>query len=445
MAAGASGPTEFTGETPVPPSAGGDTDKMQSWPERPHFLRASVARKFYVASMMIWLLALVLLASLAGLGYRQGAIRVACSLAGIIAGLLLAAPLAKLAKVQAGLVAVGVHNPILLWLLPPPIVFVVVLVIFKIVGAVVHRKVALHYKYKSGDLRLARWERMHQRLGLCLGLVNATVYLALICTVIYMFSYWTVQLATSDQDPKSLKILNRLGRDVQSSGMSRVAGALDFMPPVYYQAADLANIIYHTPLIEARLSRYPGFFALGERPEFQALAKDNGFSNLRLSVGNRSVMDLIKYPAIKTMLNNPDMLKLIWKTAAPDLQDLRNFLETGRSAKYDGEKILGRWDYDVNSAIALVGKTEPNITSRQMQEKRLDIARLSKAVLVAAPGGQVFIKNAPPLNTGSWRKTSGGQYEFRLGGGGGRERSEIDDDHLTLLNETAPLVFKRED
>jgi hypothetical protein len=46
--------------------------------------------------MMIWLLALILLASLAGLGYRQGAIRVAFSLVAIFIGALLAVPVGSL-------------------------------------------------------------------------------------------------------------------------------------------------------------------------------------------------------------------------------------------------------------------------------------------------------------------------------------------------------------
>lgn len=43
--------------------------------------------------MTIWLLAILLVASLAALGYRQGAIRVAFSMAGILVGALLAVPL----------------------------------------------------------------------------------------------------------------------------------------------------------------------------------------------------------------------------------------------------------------------------------------------------------------------------------------------------------------
>ena len=60
-----------------------------------------------------------------------------------------------------------------------------------------HQKVDVHYKYKGGDLRLMLWERLNRRLGLCLGLVNGTLYLILIAFVIYAVSYWTVQVAMS--------------------------------------------------------------------------------------------------------------------------------------------------------------------------------------------------------------------------------------------------------
>ena len=64
---------------------------------------------------MIWLLALLLLASLAGMGYRQGAIRVGISLIGILLGALLAPPLGHL--LRPALMAVGLKNPILIWVL----------------------------------------------------------------------------------------------------------------------------------------------------------------------------------------------------------------------------------------------------------------------------------------------------------------------------------------
>ena len=67
--------------------------------------------------MIFWLLALVLLASLAGLGYRQGAIQMASSSVGILLGALLAEPLGKLVKPLLG--GLGVKNPVLAWVLAP--------------------------------------------------------------------------------------------------------------------------------------------------------------------------------------------------------------------------------------------------------------------------------------------------------------------------------------
>ncbi len=128
--------------------------------------------------MWIWLLALVLLASLAGLGYRQGAIRVGFSLAGICLGAMLAGPLGKL--IQPGLAAVGLKNPALLWVLAPFIIFLLISILFKIVALTVHQKVDVHFKYRGGDLRMVLWERLNRRLGLCLGLLNGAAYLVLI-------------------------------------------------------------------------------------------------------------------------------------------------------------------------------------------------------------------------------------------------------------------------
>ena len=48
--------------------------------------------------MTIWLLVLLLMASVAAMGYRQGGVRVAFSLVGILLGALLAKPLGKLLK-----------------------------------------------------------------------------------------------------------------------------------------------------------------------------------------------------------------------------------------------------------------------------------------------------------------------------------------------------------
>jgi len=94
----------------------------------------------------------VLIASLAGLGYRQGVVRVAFSLVGIIVGALLAVPLSK--PIKPVLMAVGVKNPTLVWALAPLIVFLIISILFKLAAFAVHHKIDVYFKYKAGDLRL---------------------------------------------------------------------------------------------------------------------------------------------------------------------------------------------------------------------------------------------------------------------------------------------------
>src|SRR4051812_14275110 len=99
--------------------------------------------------MTIWLLALILLAALAALGYQQGAIRAGISFIGIILAALLALPLSNLVK--PALSALGVANPVVLAALSPFIIFVIVLSAVKVAGLAIHKKVDVYYKYKAGD------------------------------------------------------------------------------------------------------------------------------------------------------------------------------------------------------------------------------------------------------------------------------------------------------
>ena len=86
---------------------------------------------------MIWLLALLLLASVAALGYRQGAIKVGFSTVGIVLGALVAVPLGRLLRPLLGIL--GLKDPLTQYLIAPIIVFLVVSIIFKVVAAQVQQ------------------------------------------------------------------------------------------------------------------------------------------------------------------------------------------------------------------------------------------------------------------------------------------------------------------
>ncbi|MEK7707720.1 MAG: CvpA family protein [Verrucomicrobiota bacterium] len=407
--------------------------------------------------MTIWILALLLFACLAGIGYQQGAIRVAISFIGIIVAALLAGPLAKFVKPIV--TAVGVVNPVLIWLLPPLIVYLIVLSAIKVLGLFVHRKVNVHYKHKAGDLRLALWERLNSRLGLCLGPLNGLAYLVLISAVIYPLSYWTVQMASPGADPMGIKLFNRMGRDLQRTGAARVARAIDPMPAVFYDAADLAGLLYQNPLLEARLSRYPAFLSLTERQEFQTLAQDTTFTQARLM--NAPLRELLKNPNVQAIVKKPDTLNYIWGIVSPELKDLTLFLTNQPGYMLEGkykERILGRWYFDANGAMAAFRRAKPNIPSSEMAKIKSRIASLyAKTMLIAGTDHHVVIKNIPhvkqqsgqPPTTelqtfqGQW-KSENGDYGLSLGDGGKR-KAKLESGRLVVTGEGLDLVFTPED
>jgi hypothetical protein len=414
--------------------------------------------------MTIWLLALVLLTSLAALGYRQGAIRVGFSFFGILFGAVLAVPLGRLLGRVVGLL--GIKDPFLVWALGPVIVFILFSIIFKVAAAAVHHKVEVYYKYHAGDLRLALWERLNRRLGLCLGSLNGAAYLVLLAFLIYVPSYFTVQIASSDTDPKWMRFLNLLGRDLHSTGFVKVARSIDSIPQIDYDMADFAALLYHNPLVEARLSNYPAFLALGDQPAFQALGNDKEFTES----WQRSdpVMNLVNHPTFEAIRNDPDLLKTIWDDTAPNLMDLRTYLVTGESPKFDPEKILGRWTFDVNAAVIAMRRLKPNMFSTEMQRVRKYLeTSFSKSSFVARPDNQVVLRNVPSLQAapaamgnmapgagpavvspalqtmqGQW-KEAGAKYVLSISGQ--ELPATVEGDRLKIASQNMELVFSRED
>jgi hypothetical protein len=404
--------------------------------------------------MTIWLLAILMLASLAGLGFRQGAIRVGFSFLAILAGALLAVPIGRLLGRLLGVV--GVKDPLLVWALGPLVAFILISIAFKVAAAAVHHKVDVHYKYHAGDLRLALWERLNHRVGLCLGLLNGAAYLVLVVFVIYCFSYVTVQVASSDSDPKWMRLLSTLGHDLHTTGFVKVARSIDSVPVVDYDMADFGALIYRNPLAQARLRSYPAFLTLSELPEFQALGNDKDFTESWQR--QDAIMTVLNQPTVAAIRNNPELLKSIWQTVEPDLADLRTYLQTDHSAKYDPIKILGRWQFDVTAAVGALRRAKPNMPSSQMQRIRKDMeTAYGKTELVAKPDKSINLKNAPSLTAlpgaaaatgsqslqGQWQDANAGKYQVTIGGM--ELAATVEGDRMNIKTAGTELVFTRED
>jgi hypothetical protein len=405
--------------------------------------------------MIFWLLAVILLLSLAGIGYRQGAIRVAMSFLGILFGVWLAGPLSGL--VVPLLKPFGVKNPIALWVIPPFIVFCAVSALFKTGAMFLHKKVEVYYKYNAGDLRLALWERLMARLGLCLGVLNGTAYLILISFVIYSFGYWTVQVGAPQEARWPVKLLNRLAWDLDQSGFVKTARAMDPFPEAFYQTADVAGLIYQNSLLEARLKRYPPFLMVAETPAFQKLGSDTAFADLRLRQAPLS--EVFANANVEAILTDPELVEEIWSTVEPDLEDLGDYLETGISKKYSDERLYGRWRFNPSASAASLRKARPNISSREMKRTRQILEfSFGRASLVIGTEERLVAKNFsaaqtdpaepnPPSESaaGRWR-TSGDDYKliFETGGKEMRLDAVVQGERLTVSGFQFPLVFDRE-
>lgn len=420
-----------------------------------HFLRDFSTPEHLTNGMTFWLLAVILLLSLAGLGYRQGAIRVAMSFLGILVGVLLAGPLSGV--VVFLMKPLGVKNPLALWFIPPFVVFCVICALFKTGAAFLHRKVEVFYKYKAGDLRMVLWERIMARVGLCMGVINGAAYLVLISFVIYSFGYWTVQIGDPQEANWPVKILNRLAWDLDKSGFVKTARAVDPFPDSYYKTADVAGLVYQNSLLEARLKRYPPFLMLSEKPGFQQLGSDSNFADMRLrQAGLKEVMGNENVDAI---LKDPVLIGEIWSTVEPNLDDLDAYLHTGISPHFSQERLYGRWRFNPTASTAALRKERPTIGSKEMK-RTLRILEYSygRASLVIGTDEQLVARNFsgaqptpenpnPPTQSsmGRWR-TSGDDYKLIFEANGQELRLDgiVQGERLTVSGFQYPLVFDRE-
>ena len=409
-----------------------------------------------IEGMTIWILALLLLAAGAGMGLRQGAIRVAISFVGIILSALLSWPLAGL--IRPLLPHIGFSSEIVIWLLPPLLVFVISLSLFKSLGLLVHQKVSVYYKYKVDDLQRLLWERLNKRLGLGLGLLNGLAYLVLLSFVIYDFSYWTVQAATSDDEKLSIRILNRAGWDLQGTGIIRAAWAIDPMPEQYFTTADLAGLVYQNPQLLDRLSAYPAFLSLAERDDFKQLGQNAEFQTAWKN--HFPIGQLLDNPQAAAIRQNADAAGLFESLVLTNLDDLQTYLLTARSSKFGSEQIVGRWGFNIMASLTALIQTRANVPSSEMAAMRaLWLRAYAKTTFVAGADGQSFLKNLPHFKVqanqpttfdavvwqGPW-KTDGKNYTLSLSSGGGSKIAiaAIDGSQLTLKMDGDSFIFDRE-
>jgi hypothetical protein len=394
--------------------------------------------------MFIWLIALAVMAGVAIVGYYQGALRAAFSFVGLLFAAMLASPVGSLLKSIVPIF--GVKNPVTIGFVCPLLAFVLVLALFKLAAVAAHRKVEAWYKYKGSDTQRMLWERLNARVGIGMGLANGVIYIFGLCTLLYSAGYLTVQVATGDQDSWMLRLLNRLSADVSSAGMDKAVAP--FMPKseLYYDAADVVADIFHTPLLQNRLANYPPLLLAGEREEFKPLSEQ---SFQQEWIRGMTFGAFINHDRVRPLVENPEVVTNVLGMLGGDFKDLKIYLETGTSPKYDEEKMLGRWAFNFNASMNAARRKKPTMGSLEIRRLRASLAGLfAKSTLTATVDRKAILK-LPAVSgsrgtvRGTWNH-SAGRYSLTITEDGKRIEleAEVDGRNLIFTKDGFVLVFE---
>jgi hypothetical protein len=397
---------------------------------------------------MVWLIAFACLGLVGLTGYYSGPIRASFSLAGLFFGAILARPLSPLTKHLLPLL--GLEHPLWQFFIPQALAFLIVLIIFTIAGTVVHRKLTHHFKYKVEEKKLLRWERLYSRLGFCVGLLNGAIYFFLILMPVYVGGYFTTEAAAEGNIPPAAQFLTKTRAEMHDLKLDRVLAAYDPTPPQIYQASDIADLVLHNPLLKSRISHYPPFLTLGQRDEFQALANDEAL--LEMLDRQASLSEILNYPAVHAIVTNPSLTGEIYGILGNDLNDLQDYLTTGKSPKFDDETILGIWTIDPHATLDQERKRHPGMNLRQLAKVRQAMYPVIHDLsLTATTDNKMFLKKQAPnspkatiVSAGTWKKD--GNYQVSLPGSK-PETTEIEiegSDTLLLPKDGYIMVFDKE-
>jgi hypothetical protein len=204
---------------------------------------------------------------------------------------------------------------------------------------------------------------------------------------------------------------------MQSMGMTKAISPFLPSSPLYYDGADVLGFIFHNPLAaQARLASYPAFLALSEKKEFKSL-EDDKFQQFWLE--GHSFGDLVSNSKIQPLFESPEVFTNVLSLLNGDLKDLKGYLETGNSAKYDEEKILGRWFFDYKESMARIRRAKAGMTLEEIRRTRAALGRMVDANLTAMVDHQANLK-MPSMSAelqwakGTWKDNSPGKYTLSL-------------------------------
>jgi hypothetical protein len=319
-----------------------------------------------------------------------------------------------------------------------------VLIVFQIIASTVNHQVETYFKYKVVEIRQALWTRMNERLGVCMSLVNATIYLFLLTLIVYVLGYPAHQLSSGDQDTRMFQYLVKARVALQETQMDKALAAFDPAPRKFYVVADTVGLIYRNPLLIGRAAQYPPLMVLGLKPEFQDLANDKELNEKFQS--QPPIQGLLGEPKVQAILTNAALVQELLKL---DFKDFTNYLVTGQTEKYN-ERILGHWSFDLRSTLAQARRAKPNMTPLETLRLRLSYTtNVSKANIIGYLDNQLVLKvtgtnNITQTYKGTWRSSGGSSYQINWASGNFSPEMDVETDRLTFKYGNKVVVFEKE-
>jgi hypothetical protein len=350
--------------------------------------------------MTIWIATILFFAVGGAIGFVLGAVRAAVCLVGLLIGAFLTAPWGIKAAGWIldhlglgwllGKVGLNMQGPFMTFFVPPYLFLFLVGLVALGISFALYLPIAKYYRLKAGDYHRRAWQRLDQRLGVLPGALSGMVLLLVGAVCVYSIGYVVVTFAKEEGESKSIRLLATLRKDMVSSGLDRIVAPLDPMPrsvPKFYDAVDLSGFVYYNlPRIRERVSTYPPIYALMEFG-VQLIPEDREYQNL-----------LNRKPPLTELMENPTAM--IWfvtifaseELMKIDAKDLRTYLESGKSPKYDPYPILGRWHLDVEQVLLEAKKAKPDIKPAEMAVTRtLLLLTLSGTYLKVFPENKLAL------------------------------------------------------
>ncbi len=119
-------------------------------------------------------------------------------------------------------------------------------------------------------------------------------------------------------------------------------------------------------------------------------------------------------------LENQEVVTNVLGMLGGNFKDLKVYLETGKSPKYDDERILGNWEFDYKASVNATRRRKANMGSRELTNLRRYLAATflnstltttidQRAVLKHAKSGD----SAAKVTKGNW-KTVDGRYVLTI-------------------------------